>query len=175
MQNSEFIKEICKIFSIGNDADDTTTILTNIGNASRRSNCLSEIENYFTIPGEDGEENCLLNWGENPKKYIETFKKLLNQSPPEVASISRAFDPTTAHIFGSPKSIWKKYPDEKPGKRNEWLICKERVLRYLGTELGHRKEIRIVSYNFDEFNYASADIAAWCYESDLIKQIGELK
>lgn len=80
-QNDGLVEEICELFNIGEFSRDKTTILTNIKNARRRSRCLSEIENYFTTTEiEDGEEfeNCLLNWGEEPEKYIETFKQALS-------------------------------------------------------------------------------------------------
>ena len=61
---------IADIFSIGSKARSHNVIMTNLGNAKRRSDCLSLIETYLS--DEDGDSK--LNWGESPEKYIETFK-----------------------------------------------------------------------------------------------------
>lgn len=59
-----------------------STMLVNIQNMHRRTQCLGLIENYLTY-----EETCedtgdkfdeqLLNWGECPADYIERFKKIV--------------------------------------------------------------------------------------------------
>lgn len=75
------LNEICDVFSIGDSARSSRLILANVKHASRRSGCLSMIENYHTITveNEDGEETPeqLLSWGESPTEYIETYKDIL--------------------------------------------------------------------------------------------------
>lgn len=74
------LNDICHLFKIGSRARTKSTILTNIENVSRREKCLSKIEHHLTatFTDEDGEkhEDQLLNWGENPDQYLETFKKV---------------------------------------------------------------------------------------------------
>ena len=70
---------------IGSLAASESVILTNIRNTSRRSDCLSNIENYITEsvvsdePEDEGEqyESSLLNWGHDPEAYIANFKSLI--------------------------------------------------------------------------------------------------
>lgn len=110
---------------------------------------------------------------ERIKQYEKDFYYEWTRCISDIPQCSALFDDIRQALASpeAPMKLWRKYPDEKPEKDKGHLICKERVLRYLGTDLGHRKELRIVSYNFDEFNYASIDIAAWCYESELIASI----
>lgn len=68
--------EVCDLFHIGKLGRESSVILTNIQNASRRSDCLSEIELFFTIEDEEWSE-CPLNWSDNPEDYIKKFIKAL--------------------------------------------------------------------------------------------------
>ena len=74
------LNDVCAELGIGGKARTQSIIMTNIKNASRRSDCLSKIENLYVEGGldEDGEyiENQQLNWGEEPENYIETYKKI---------------------------------------------------------------------------------------------------
>ena len=77
----EAADDISNVFSIGENARTRATILANIENSYRRSNCLSLIESYLSKIeiDEDGEKTAesLLNWGESPDDYIKTFIKAL--------------------------------------------------------------------------------------------------
>jgi hypothetical protein len=69
-------------FGIGAKVRTPSTLLANIQNAFRRSNCLSAIEReFFTkiVKDEDGEDmdECSLNWGSEPEKYVEQFRAAL--------------------------------------------------------------------------------------------------
>ncbi|MDW9232920.1 hypothetical protein C7S15_8907 (plasmid) [Burkholderia cepacia] len=70
-------------FGIGEKARTIETLLLNIGNVTRRSECLWGIEKLFRyeVPADDcpGEmiEECDLNWGQSPAEYLETFKAAL--------------------------------------------------------------------------------------------------
>lgn len=71
-------------FGIGEKARDTATLLTNINNSRRRSDCLSAIERQFftrTLKDEGGEEfeECALNWGADASQYVEQFKAELER------------------------------------------------------------------------------------------------
>ena len=72
----DILNDICHHFSIGGSARGKRTIMTNVRNSIRRSNCLSSIEREFMVK-EEGCEYSLLNWGESPDKYIETFRKVM--------------------------------------------------------------------------------------------------
>lgn len=91
------LSDICHIFHIGGISRTPSTILTNVENSYRRCDCLSRIENHLTTfePGDETEagiEVSLLNWGESPEQYIETFKKVWNTRhlPPQVAAVIEA-------------------------------------------------------------------------------------
>lgn len=74
---------ICCKFHIGDLARTKNTILGNVENSSRRSDCLCRIENYMSVSEIiDGEETeySLLNWGESPSQYILTFINALEKS-----------------------------------------------------------------------------------------------
>ena len=79
-QAKALLHTVADIFSIGASARTQVTILTNIKNAARRSNCLFLIEKYHTIivADDDGEEceESRLNWGEEPEQYIATYKAM---------------------------------------------------------------------------------------------------
>lgn len=69
---------------IGGRARKSGTILANVENARRRSECLGRIEDHLSVTeaadeGEPGDETkvSLLNWGEPPDEYIKTFKKAI--------------------------------------------------------------------------------------------------
>ncbi|MEQ9844577.1 hypothetical protein [Pectobacterium brasiliense] len=83
--NSELVnfRDRCrKLVGVGSLAPDFA-VFTNIENALRRSNCLGVIEHYMSAyVGTDDNDDApmyheLLNWGEEPSKYIETFKAAL--------------------------------------------------------------------------------------------------
>lgn len=80
----DLLNKISVVFHIGTAARSAETLLGNAENASRRSKCLGLIEEYHSVtkPDEeaDGEEysESLLNWGEEPEKYIETYKKVVS-------------------------------------------------------------------------------------------------
>ena len=79
----DLLNSICDKIGIGGKARTNATILTNVGNALRRSHCLSSIESHLVMVevGDDGEEfeESMLNWGESPEKYIETFKEAIDR------------------------------------------------------------------------------------------------
>ena len=75
------LNDIASLFLIGGKARTPTTILENIKNARRRSDCLSRIENHLTIQiEEDGEliDDPLLSWGDEPDEYIKNFKMIID-------------------------------------------------------------------------------------------------
>lgn len=76
----DLLEKISAVLGIGSAVRNGMTIMTNIENASRRSDCLSLIEEYHSVTklDEDEEEytESLLNWGEDPEKYIETYKQV---------------------------------------------------------------------------------------------------
>jgi hypothetical protein len=80
-QAERTIKEVADALGIGEQARTPAVILANIENATRRSRCLSLIEAHHTITvlDDDGEEmpDQLLNWGEDPEQYIETYRAML--------------------------------------------------------------------------------------------------
>jgi hypothetical protein len=76
------LHRIADVFGIGSGARTPCTLLGNIENANRRCDCLGEIEHFHveTVPDEEegGDmELSLLNWGENPDTYIETYKGVM--------------------------------------------------------------------------------------------------
>lgn len=77
--------EVAGRLGIGEKARTASTILTNVENAARRSRCLSMIESHHTITvlDDDGEEmeEQLLNWGEEPDQYIETYRAVAPAEP----------------------------------------------------------------------------------------------
>lgn len=80
----EALEKIADVLGIGKEArKDTSIIIVNIKNATRRSACLWEIEKLFTkkVIDEDGEEmeERLLNWGSSPENYLKQFKKALKE------------------------------------------------------------------------------------------------
>lgn len=85
VEAKRLLNEIADRFSIGEFARSPSTILTNLDNSLRRERCLSMIEAHHTetVPDEDGlgedAEVSLLNWGESPENYIETYKAVLEE------------------------------------------------------------------------------------------------
>jgi len=75
------LHEICDMYGIGRGARSPMIINENIKNSKRRSECLWEIEKYHSVleTDEDGEEYEVskLNWGEEPGKYIKTYREIL--------------------------------------------------------------------------------------------------
>lgn len=80
----ETLQEICDIFHIGSAARTHTTIITNVQNAARRSQCLSRIETHHTTTekDDDGEdiETCPLRWGDEPDAYLARYTALYSQN-----------------------------------------------------------------------------------------------
>lgn len=80
-----FLGQIVALLGCGENAANEIVVMTCFENMSRRSDCLGLIENYLTVPvidddGEEGEDS-LLNWGEDPKQYLATFKNALKYKP----------------------------------------------------------------------------------------------
>lgn len=77
------LNDICSELGIGGAARTPSTIVTNVSSAFRRSRCLGRIECELTetLTDDDGEEyeDSLLNWGECPSDYINTFKKAIKE------------------------------------------------------------------------------------------------
>lgn len=77
------LKDIGDALGIGEQARTPDTILFNVKNAIRRSRCLSLIEEHHTtfVKDDDGDDmpEQLLNWGEDPEKYIETYRAVTCQ------------------------------------------------------------------------------------------------
>ncbi len=76
------ISRICDAFMIGENVRNKQTIMVNLNNAIRRSNCLSAIENkFFTrtiMDDEEGEfDECYLLWGATPEEYVKQFGAVL--------------------------------------------------------------------------------------------------
>lgn len=75
------LKDIGDALGIGEQARTPDTILFNVKNAVRRSRCLSLIEEHHTIlvKDDDGDDmpEQLLSWGEDPEKYIETYRAVI--------------------------------------------------------------------------------------------------
>lgn len=77
--------KIADLFQIGSAVRLPSTIMANIENCKRRSECLWSIEReFFTfeVPDEDGEdgemlEDCDLSWGADPDEYVEQFHAAL--------------------------------------------------------------------------------------------------
>lgn len=86
------IDPIFDIFHIGSNARNIRTLQVNIKNSSRRSDCLSQIENIVTEtlisnePESYGEEyqESLLNWGESPDQYESRFKAIWDAKQAEI-------------------------------------------------------------------------------------------
>jgi hypothetical protein len=72
------------VFSIGRAARTEETLLANVENANRRSQCLSAIEReFFTTEAPDEDipgltvEDCPLSWGAEPEEYVKQFRTAL--------------------------------------------------------------------------------------------------
>ncbi|MFJ3048553.1 hypothetical protein ACIPEN_22190, partial [Herbaspirillum chlorophenolicum] len=85
---SEELRQVYDAFGIGELARTLPILLTNISNATRRSECLWAIEReFFTkeVPVEDwlaeepGDttEECSLSWGASRAEYVEQFRAAL--------------------------------------------------------------------------------------------------
>ena len=90
----QMLNEIYDRFSIGLEVRTASTLLTNLDNVIRRSNCLSSIEAHHTsiVMDDDGEEyeEQLLNWGETPEDYISTYKTVLATHDAELTAKAKA-------------------------------------------------------------------------------------
>lgn len=82
---------VADAFGIGFLSRDASTILVNAQNAARRSSCLGMIEDNHTETMTDDEGEpfvmSLLNWGEAPNQYIETYRKVLGDKGTRVAEL----------------------------------------------------------------------------------------
>ena len=103
-QQMALIEKIADAFHIGSEARTPATIMANVVNVIRRSDCLSAIEReFFTtiVEDEDGEkgEECSLNWGSSPDEYVEQFRAALaawNSRPASADVVSVPREPTDA-------------------------------------------------------------------------------
>ncbi len=110
---AETLKLVCDALGIGVLARTPQTILMNIENARRRSDCLWRVEHEFFMTSEpdeddpDGEpfETCLLNWGDDPDEYVKKFGEALAASRVPVASVAR-WIPVTERL-----------PEREPGEK----------------------------------------------------------
>jgi hypothetical protein len=90
------MNELRDAFGIGEQAFSHSTLMVNVRNAIRRSNCLGRIENYLSVTTVDEDtnepyEDTLLNWGEEPDKYLETFRAAIEQwQGAEIAALREA-------------------------------------------------------------------------------------
>jgi hypothetical protein len=93
------LDKICDLFHIGALARDESTILANVQNVLRRSECLSAVEREFFMvaaepdddfPGDEPGEECLLNWGADPVEYVEQFRAARAAHP--IGQVSPAID-----------------------------------------------------------------------------------
>ena len=96
---------------IGRDARRIQTLLHNLENLRRRFDCLSAIEREFFTkevpiddylaeePGDTIDE-CSLNWGSNPKEYVEQFRVALAEltAPPATVSTTINGIPEIEHL-----------------------------------------------------------------------------
>ena len=86
-ETNDGLSKVYDAFGIGSAVRNTQTLLANVENAKRRSDCLSAIEREFftrTIRYEDGEEadeadECALGWGAEPAEYVEQFRAALTE------------------------------------------------------------------------------------------------
>lgn len=82
---AETLALVCDALGIGELARSRSTILMNVENARRRSDCLWKIEHEFFMVSEPDEdepdgppfETCLLNWGDDPDQYVKKFGEVL--------------------------------------------------------------------------------------------------
>lgn len=82
---AETLALVCDALGIGELARSRSTILMNVENARRRSDCLWKIEHEFFMVSEPDEdepdgppfETCLLNWGDDPEQYVKKFGEVL--------------------------------------------------------------------------------------------------
>ena len=76
------VGQVATVLGIGCEARTPNVIIENVRNAVRRSDCLSRIEAHHTITVTDeyGDEmrEELLNWGEQPGQYIETYRAVVS-------------------------------------------------------------------------------------------------
>jgi hypothetical protein len=98
------LNQIGVAFGIGADARSMSTIMVNISNAVRRSQCLSAIERVLTFTEiDDGEEveTCPLNWGDDPDTYARKFRAYLAEhaSPVQPTSEPGARDAVLAQFL----------------------------------------------------------------------------
>ncbi|GKW29482.1 hypothetical protein AB6D34_18255 [Pectobacterium brasiliense] len=81
-KEDSFRKRVYELLCMGSAVPDSSAFAC-IENACRRSDCLGKIERYMSVKvGVDENDDTamyreLLNWGEEPAKYIETFKVAL--------------------------------------------------------------------------------------------------
>lgn len=92
-QAERTLTQVADTFGIGIEARTPGVILANARNAARRSDCLSRIEAHHTITvtDEDGEDvpEQILNWGDEPDQYIETYKAAVTANNQQNAHAER--------------------------------------------------------------------------------------
>ncbi|WP_069351810.1 hypothetical protein [Burkholderia cenocepacia] len=115
------LARIYDVFGIGEKERTIGTLLMNIHNVKRRSDCLSGIEQLFTyeVPDDDepGEmrEECNLNWGEDRAEYVETFKEVLPYfiaRHPEYSAPAQAAKPVTIYQIRTEEGAWLDVPQQ---------------------------------------------------------------
>lgn len=94
----ETLQEICDILHIGKAARTHSTIIANVQNAFRRSECLSRIENHHTQVEKDEDEEetevCPLRWGDDPDDYLARYKELHCQNDKDEGRRTLSLDST---------------------------------------------------------------------------------
>ena len=82
----EAADEIGAMFGIGSAVRDMGTIRANYDNLRRRADCLSAVEREFFMepgepdadfPGVEPDDECMLNWGADPARYVTDFRAAL--------------------------------------------------------------------------------------------------
>jgi hypothetical protein len=80
------LHQISDAFGIGMEARTPSVILTNVANAHRRSECLSEVENHHMTlqPDDDGEmvEECPLRWSDTRSQYRTRYEDMMERLVP---------------------------------------------------------------------------------------------
>ena len=135
------LDKICDVFQIGKFWHTESTILENVKNAARRSQCLSDIERkFFTTVYEDDEgdtvEDCALNWGDEPSEYVERFGEALRtliEQQKQAASVPEG--PKTNQVATKPNDKYTfVFPDASMTKIRYIFVDGEMVYKNLGSE-----------------------------------------
>lgn len=120
---TKFESDVLEALGLGDYTPDSwkSVALTCLGNAVRRSECLSRIENYMVEIVQDDEdeepaEESLLRWGQEPDEYIETFKVALpefvqQQSPVYITGKELEPDEIKDLVEALPDTVFINRPD----------------------------------------------------------------